>query len=172
MPERVRPQTGPMYEKYNNSLRFHGGPPSHTSRDAVPFLQRKCEELHLGVWREAEVGGVVWQWYNQYTTTIHAINSTVIKLAKLMAVAKVWRGFTGSTLPQSFQSKDADGVRGGVEFGFSSTTVDRAQALHYAEGKAPTVFESEMGLIDRGAVCWQGHGVGGRGGPWHGGWGW
>ena len=38
-----------------------------------------------------------------------------------------------------------------VEYGFSSTTVDRAQALHYASGKASTVFEMEMGMIDRGA---------------------
>ena len=38
-----------------------------------------------------------------------------------------------------------------VQYGFSSTTTDRVQALHYAEGKASTVFEMEMGMVDRGA---------------------
>ena len=63
----------------------------------------------------------------------------------------MWRGFTGATLPSSFFEANAEGVRGGIEYGFSSTTIDRAQALHYASGKASTVFEMEMGMIDRGA---------------------
>ena len=90
-------------------------------------------------------------WINSYTTTIHAINSCVLKLSKLTAASKVWRGFTGATLPRSFYVANEEGVKGGVEYGFTSTTVDRAQALHYAQGKASTVLEMEMGLVDRGA---------------------
>ena len=61
----------------------------------------------------------------------------------------------GATLPEAFFKPDALGFRGGVEYGFSSTTTDRAQAVHYAEGKASTVLELVMGMIDRGAdISW------------------
>ena len=48
------------------------------------------------------------------------------------------------------------GVRGGIEYGFSSTTTDKAQALLYAGGAseqrdASTIFEMQMGMVDRGA---------------------
>ena len=36
-------------------------------------------------------------------------------------------------------------------YGFSSTTTEREQAVHYAQGSASTVLELEMGMIDRGA---------------------
>ena len=102
-----------------------------------------------------------------------AINSCCLKLSKLTVACKVWRGFTGAMLPKSFFEANSEGVKGGIEvprcisclkrlgltrtastapqFGFSSTTVDRDQALYYAKGKASTVFEMEMGMIDRGA---------------------
>ena len=50
------------------------------------------------------------------------------------------------------------GVRGGIEYGFSSTTTDREQAMVYAGGSdardsdgASTIFEMQMGMVDRGA---------------------
>lgn len=47
------------------------------------------------------------------------------------------------------------GVRGGVEYGFTSTTTERAQAENYALGKASTLLELEMGMVDRGAdISW------------------
>jgi hypothetical protein len=53
---------------------------------------------------------------------------------------------------------NAEGVLGGIEFGFQSTTRDRNQAVHYAtgggyakDGDAMTLFEMNMGMIDRGA---------------------
>ena len=49
-------------------------------------------------------------------------------------------------------------VAQGVEYGFQSTTRDRSQAEHYAKGSgwakptdAMTIFEIQMGMIDRGA---------------------
>ena len=52
-------------------------------------------------------------------------------------------------------------VRGGIEYGFSSTTTDKGQALEYATGgkgtdadaggAAMTIFEMQMGMVDRGA---------------------
>lgn len=48
------------------------------------------------------------------------------------------------------------GVRGGIEYGFSSTTTDKEQAVLYASagakpGDAMTIFEMRMGMVDRGA---------------------
>eukprot|EP00325_Prymnesiales_sp_UTEX-LB-985_P002783 CAMPEP_0174705770 /NCGR_PEP_ID=MMETSP1094-20130205/8869_1 /TAXON_ID=156173 /ORGANISM="Chrysochromulina brevifilum, Strain UTEX LB 985" /LENGTH=1050 /DNA_ID=CAMNT_0015903971 /DNA_START=465 /DNA_END=3614 /DNA_ORIENTATION=+ len=144
--------TGPMYEKYNGTLRFFSGLTHYASADEIPFLQKKCESLYLGTWQPVnESTAVQWSWSNKYTTTIHAINSCVLKLSKLTRACKAWRGFTGATLPSSFFDANEEGVRGGIEFGFSSTTIDRAQALHYASGNASTIFEMEMGMIDRGA---------------------
>ena len=57
--------------------------------------------------------------------------------------------------PQEFWVPNAMGVRGGIEYGFSSTTTDREQALLFAGGgqldDASTVFEMQMGMVDRGA---------------------
>ena len=47
-----------------------------------------------------------------------------------------WRGFSGGRLPDEFWRPNRFGVAGGVEYGFSSTTTEREQAVHYAKGKA------------------------------------
>lgn len=118
-------------------------------------------------------------------TTIHAINSCVLKVSKLMKArpqldhqhhhhhlpspaypcppdlpfpsqaCRVYRGSTRGALPASFFEKDAFGLSGGVELGFSSTTVERAQAEHYAQGRCSNLFEMEQGMVDRGAdISW------------------
>jgi len=123
--------TGPMYIKYNTVLR---------SKTADPAMKRVCSELTKG---------------NTYTTTIHAINSCVIKMSKLTKAGKVWRGIKDATLPKEFWVPNEMGVRGGIEYGFSSTTTNREQALLYAGGgdqkDAATIFEMQMGMVDRGA---------------------
>ena len=70
----------------------------------------------------------------------------------------MWRGIKDATLPKSFWVPNEMGVRGGIEYGFSSTTLDRAQAIAYAsgngtgqDGDAMTIFEMQMGMVDRGA---------------------
>merc|ERR1719487_2061878 len=88
---------------------------------------------------------------NGYPTTIHAINSCVIKLSKLTKAGKVWRGIKDATLPKEFWVPNEMGVRGGIEYGFSSTTTDREQALLFASGRESTIFEMQMGMVDRGA---------------------
>ena len=122
----------------------------YASEAGVPFLQKKCGLLNLGTWKPVE-GGVRWQWDNTYTTTIHAINSVIVKMSRLSKIKPLYRGWTDATLPKSFFEADGMGVKGGVEYGFSSTTTDRAQAAHYAQGKASTILELEMGMVDRGA---------------------
>ena len=46
--------------------------------------------------------------------------------------SKVYRGVGGFRLPDAFLAPDEFDVRGGVEFGFMSATVDRAVAVTYA----------------------------------------
>ena len=78
-------------------------------------------------------------------------------MSRLTKIRPLYRGWTGAwTLPvESFFEADAMGVRGGVEYGFSSTTTEREQAMYNADGKASTILELEMGLVDRGAdVSW------------------
>jgi hypothetical protein len=102
--------TGPMYIKYNTVLR---------SKSKGAAMLKLARELTKG---------------NGYSTTIHAINSCVIKLSKLTKAGKVWRGIKDATLPQEFWVPNAMGVRGGIEYAFSSTTVDKQQAMLYAQG--------------------------------------
>ena len=120
--------TGPMYQKYNAVLRACTG-------DA--YLVDCAKKICRG---------------NSYQTTIHAINSAVIKLSKLTQAGKVYRGVCFGKLPEQFWKASSDGVKGGIEFGFQSTTRERRQAVHYAraggtasEGDAMTVMEFQMG---------------------------
>ena len=126
--------TGPMYVKYNTVLR---------SKSRDPHMLSVAKKLTSG---------------NDYVTTIHATNSCVLKLSKLTKAGKVWRGIKDATLPKEFWVPNEMGVRGGIEYGFSSTTVDREQAMMYAQGStdkkdgdASTIFEMQMGMVDRGA---------------------
>ena len=58
-------------------------------------------------------------------------------------------------LPKAFTECNHDNVRGGVEYGFMSTTTDRSVALGFAKGSnkntASTLVVSKMGMVDRGA---------------------
>ena len=147
--------TGPMFEKYNAVLRFFSGKSRYTVEEKIPVLQQRCEDIHLGQWIPIDDGVRMWVWWNKYATTIHAINSCVLKLSKLTKAVEVWRGFVGATLPAAFFDPNAEDVCGGVEYGFSSTTTDREVAMHYAEGTASTMIRAKMGMIDRGAdICW------------------
>ena len=47
-----------------------------------------------------------------YATTIHAINSCVIKLSKLAKAVKVYRGLAGGVLPTEFWRPNEHGVKG------------------------------------------------------------
>ena len=91
---------------------------------------------------------------NEYVTTTHVINSAIVKSSKLTKAGKVYRGVAGGALPESFWRPNPQGVKGGVESAFMSTTFDREVAMHYAssqQGRPALVFEMQMGMIDRGA---------------------
>ena len=125
----ARLYTGPMFMKYNTVLRgVHG---------KVPFFQTCFEKLCLG---------------NRYVTTLHVIASALSKLALLGACETVYRGMSGGELPESFRRADASHFKGGVEFGFMSTTLNRDVAIEYASaGEGGIVFEIAMGFADKGA---------------------
>jgi hypothetical protein len=56
-------------------------------------------------------------------------------------------------LPEKFWKPNEQNVRGGIELGFMSTTLDREVAVRYAKSddKPSVVFEIQMGMVDRGA---------------------
>ena len=94
---------------------------------------------------------------NLYVTTLHCINSAIVKLGRLSKPRTVYRGLSGSVLPPQFWKGHGNG---GVEFAFMSTTSDRDVAIRYARGRpgkseaerqVKTVMEIKMGMIDRGA---------------------
>ena len=91
----------------------------------------------------------------EYVTTIHAIVSGIIKLAAIMVLPvgrKVYRGLSGLQLPPEFWNQDEYGARGGVEFGIMSTTTQKNIAVQFStHGSTPTIFEIEIGQVDRGA---------------------
>ena len=98
-------------------------------------------------------------WKPGFTTTIHMINSGIIKLEQLMRLPKsrtVYRGLGGTALPNCFFWPDEFGCRGGTEAAFMSTTLDSAIALQYISNLSlPLVFELNVGQVDRGAeVKW------------------
>eukprot|EP01042_Synura_sphagnicola_P000576 gene576-622_t len=118
--------TGPMFMKYNCVLR---GYPQEIARNLKG---------------------------NRYITTIHTIASGIVKLSRVAELPenrKVYRGLGGMILPEKFWKPDKYGCRGGVEYGFMSTTTQRDVALMYSgkEGQLRTIFEMDVGQIDRGA---------------------
>ena len=122
----IRLFTGPMFMKYNAKLR--------------QFPAAGVEALKK----------------NGYVTTIHAVVSAIIKLSRTWKIPydrKVYRGLGGMLLPQEFWKEDPFGCRGGVEFGIMSTTTTREVAIQYSgvEKGRPTIFEIEVGQVDRGA---------------------
>ena len=91
---------------------------------------------------------------NKYVTTTHVINSAIVKLSKLTIATKVYRGVGGGVLPESFWRPNKQGVKGGIEMAFMSTTFERGVAMEYVKsdrGKPALVFEMQMGMVDRGA---------------------
>eukprot|EP00457_Paulinella_chromatophora_P000677 gb/GEZN01000677.1/.p1 GENE.gb/GEZN01000677.1/~~gb/GEZN01000677.1/.p1 ORF type:complete len:1038 (-),score=126.73 gb/GEZN01000677.1/:748-3453(-) len=127
----LRLYTGPMFMKYNTLLRGLSS--------GLEWMEKQFQTLCQG---------------NTYTTTVHVINSALVKLGSLTKAEVVYRGISGGKLPEEFHKFDEFNVRGGVETAFMSTTRDRQVALEYA-GLAPNqasmVMEIKMGMVDRGA---------------------
>ena len=118
--------------KYNGVLR--------AAISGVRALEESFQRLCLG---------------NQYRTTIHVLTAAIIKLGKIVPATMVYRA-PGGALPKSFWSKQPDGMQGGLEVGFMSTTTAKEEAMAYAR-RAPgmILFEIQQGFVARGAsIAW------------------
>ena len=88
------------------AIRLHTGP-MHEMYNAVLRAQRKDE----------------------YTTTIHAISSALVKLASQQKATSVYRVMCISTPPEKFFAPDDTGSCTGIEPGFMSTTANLQSAI-------------------------------------------
>jgi len=99
------------------------------------------------VFAELDAGG------NRYPTTIHVLVSAVAKLARtarLPAGLELYRGLGGLTeLPDSFFRPDEHGCRGYMEWGFLSTSSDRATAIQVNTTYASISQEAPSGVQSR-----------------------
>ncbi len=82
---------------------------------------------------------------NLYATTIHALASAVVKIARVMKLPpglELFRGLGGRMgLPDSFRGADAHGRRGYTEFGFLSTTSNKDVAIEVRRPASPTCWD-------------------------------
>ena len=103
----LRLYTGPMYFKYNNVLRGV----------SVPGCKAPLEQL----FRDLCKG-------NKYTNTLHAITASINKLSRVSRATKVYRA-PGGALPNSFWHRQPEGMQGGLELAFMSTTTAKKEAM-------------------------------------------
>ena len=84
-----------------------------------------------------------------FVTTLHVLNSTIIKLSRAQKARTVFRGTAGGRLPEKFWAPNEDNIRGGVELAFMSTTLNREVAMHYAQAddKPSVVFEIPVSTL-------------------------
>ena len=76
-------------------------------------------------------------------------------MGKLTVAKPVYRGMSGRLFPDTFWNPNAQGVMGGVEFAFMSTTPDISVAQQYSQDPFGIIVEMEQGMIDRGAeIAW------------------
>jgi hypothetical protein len=94
---------------------------------------------------------------NLYPTSIHVLQSAVSKIArstKIPTGLKLYRGMS-MALPDAFYQSDRNGCRGFAEWGFMSTTTDRAIAVQYCGVKdrkeEAKVLEINTSSANRGA---------------------
>lgn len=103
------PCTTPTRLLLHQVLRFFSG---------SKFLQDQCVKYKLGVWVEGEGSTKRFEWTlapTKYATTIHGINSCIVKLSVLTEAMPVYRGVAGMRMPPSFFEKNAKNVAGGIE---------------------------------------------------------
>jgi hypothetical protein len=102
----LRLYTGPLYAKYNLVLRACGeGAPASLKQHYARICKR-----------------------NKYTTTLHVINSSIVKLA---TANTVYRGISGGVLPDEFWEANEFGVCGGIG---ACTGFNQSNLFAYAQG--------------------------------------
>lgn len=121
-----------MFVKYNGVLR------AKIEKLGKRIFERAFLELNL---------------LNRYVTTLHAINSALLKLSVLTQKTKLYRGLKNVTLPEEFYEQSELGNLGGVDHAFMSASTQEEVARGYAGGGSVTgiVLEIHQGMVDRGA---------------------
>ena len=132
----LRLYSGPLFEMYNSVLRAQG--------DVIPWGNSYPMEKGMRV-------------TGRFVTTIHAVNSGILKLSTLTPVVTGFRGLASLNMPKQLLEADEMGSRLGIEFGFLSTTTDKAVAIKYGQDRdtqrnLSNVFEFPMDGLNRGAV--------------------
>jgi hypothetical protein len=87
---------------------------------------------------------------NSYTNLIYACNSLLRKFSEISIIPpdhKASRGMSGVILPGCFIKCAEGGGRGGVDFGFLSTTTNESVAVSFLGGKE-ILFQFDVGDID------------------------
>ena len=94
---------------------------------------------------------------NMFSTTIHCLVSGVTKISRVTKLGEgllLYRGFGGLALPDQFYKAPESGYKGFVEWGFMSTTSDKAVAIEYtgiSKGKLfPTLLQVRPAAVDHG----------------------
>ena len=94
---------------------------------------------------------------NWFTSTIHCLVSGITKISRCTQIPEgllLYRGFGGLKLPKQFYVAPESGYKGFVEWGFISTTSDKAIAIQYtgiAKGNLfPTVLQVRPAAVDHG----------------------
>ena len=96
---------------------------------------------HIAVWKSDHSDNI------PFVTTLHVLNSAILKLSRVQPAEKVFRGNQGGVLPDQFWKPNKDNVRGGIELGFMSTTTNREIAEKYStekKDKSSMIFEIQM----------------------------
>ena len=163
----ARLYSGPMYVKYNAVLRGLRSQSDFLRNTMVVLCCPKAiADEYMGAVPRSQLfrpaaGPISFdeasESLNKYTTTLHGINSAIVKLGKLTQATKVYRGISGMKLPDQFWTPNEFGVRGGVEQAFMSSSTDLSVAMGYASGGrgAGIVIEVQQGMVDRGAdISW------------------
>ena len=113
------------------------------------FMQYNAVLRHFPQWVLETTKG------NKYVTTIHCINSYLLKVSRVSPVfpSAVYRGSARMQLPHQFAAKDCRGGRGDVEMGFISATSNKNIALNYAASgdEMPMLMKLERGVVGSGA---------------------
>ena len=97
---------------------------------------------HIAVWKSDHSNDNI-----PFVTTLHVLNSAILKLSRVQPAEKVFRGNQGGVLPDQFWKPNKDNVRGGIELGFMSTTTNREIAEKYStekKDKSSMIFEIQM----------------------------
>ena len=108
----ARLYTGPMFIKYNAVLRDWVTPQTPRLTARVPlFRYNAVLRGHASKNAKMQENLEHLCKSNRYITTLHVINSSIVKLGKLTEATKVYRGVSSGVLPPKFWEKDEYGIK-------------------------------------------------------------